>query len=188
LSDSCDDFISEASSSHDAAAGLAGALKVVGRRSRLFDRPGREDIRRVAVWDMGLHERTILYSSASGSSERAQLLTACGLSEHEVIELLYREITPEDYELLLRLDELNAKKTASAEMLKDKLTAAPVGSRRHDTCGVCLMPFEEGEDEDVVAVPCPAAHEFHRVCVTKWLTQCKNTCPVDHAELWPEAS
>jgi len=180
-----DDAISEASSSLDAAAGYASALKVIGRRCNLFDRPGRNDIRRVAVWDIGLHERSFEYSrSASGASSRAQRLLACGLSEHEVVELLYREITPEDYDLLLRLDELLPKKTAGADAL-EKLQSAPAGERRHESCGVCLMPFED--DDDVVSVPCPAAHEFHRACVSKWLTQCKNSCPVDHAELWPEA-
>jgi len=185
LSDSFSDSISEVSSSLDAAAGCASALKVIGRRCVLFDRPGRADIRRVAAWDIGLHERSLLASrSASGGSSRAHRLLACGLSEHEVVELLYREITPEDYDLLLRLDELVAKKTAGAEAL-ERLRPVPLGQRRHDTCGVCLMPWEDAE-EDVVCVPCPAAHEFHRACVTRWLTQCKNSCPVDHAELWPE--
>lgn len=187
LSDSFSDTISEVSSSLDASAGYASALKVIGRRCVLFDRPGRTDIRRVAAWDYGLHERSFSATRSVGSgASRAQRLLACGLSEHEVVELLYREITPEDYDLLLRLDELVAKKTASTEVLA-KLQAVPVGQRRHDACGVCLMPFEGSEDEDVVNVPCPAAHEFHRPCVSKWLTQCKNSCPVDHAELWAES-
>jgi len=186
LNDSFSDTISDVSSSLDATTGFANALKVVGTRCVLFDRPGRNDIRRVAVWDFGLHERS--FSSASATSSRAQRLLACGLSEHEVVELLYRDITPEDYELLLRLDEQVPKKTAKAEVV-GQLPAVSAQERRHETCGVCLMPFEDGEEavgEDIVSVPCPANHEFHRACISRWLTQCKDACPVDHAILWPE--
>lgn len=189
LSGDFSDTISEVSSSLDAAAGYASALKVIGRRCALFDRPARADIRRVAAWDIGLHERSFSVGrSASGVSSRAHRLLACGLSEHEVVELLYREITPEDYDLLLLLDEMVPKKTLAPQAL-EKLQVVRAGQRRHDSCGICLMPWQDGEEEeeeDIVSVPCPAAHEFHRSCVTKWLTQCKNSCPVDHAALWAE--
>lgn len=187
-SSSFSDTISEASfaAAGDNGLGLEGALKVVGRRCMLFDRPGRADIRRVAVWDTGLREHSLNGSRfASGrTASRAHRLLACGLSEHEVFDLLYRDITPEDYDMLLRLDELVPKKTASAEAV-DGLRKISAGERRHETCGVCLMPFEDGDYEDgVLTVPCPAAHEFHRACISRWLTEYKNTCPVDHAELW----
>mmetsp|Transcript_148702 Transcript_148702/g.277145 ORF Transcript_148702/g.277145 Transcript_148702/m.277145 type:complete len:235 (-) Transcript_148702:22-726(-) len=160
---------------------LNSALKVIGKRCVLFDRPGRADIRRVAVWDTGLRQRSFSSSrTGSGRSSRAHRLMACGLSEHEVVDLFYRDITPEDYDLLLRLDELVPKRTACKDAV-DRLQPRPPGERNHDVCGVCLVPFEA--DDDVLAVSCPAAHEFHRPCISKWLTECKNCCPVDHAEL-----
>mmetsp|Transcript_117931 Transcript_117931/g.263675 ORF Transcript_117931/g.263675 Transcript_117931/m.263675 type:complete len:208 (-) Transcript_117931:130-753(-) len=187
LSDSFSDTISEASSGLEVAPGaaaLGGALKVIGRRCLIFERPGRSDIRRVAAWDAGLHERSFSASrtgSGRSSAVRSYQMLACGLGEHEVYDLLYRDITPEDYDMLLKLDEMIPKKTASVEAL-DRLQSVASPDRRHEACGVCLAPFEAGDD--VVAVPCPACHEFHRDCVSRWLTQCKNSCPVDHAELW----
>lgn len=186
LSESLGSAVSEAAAS--AGAPLEGlTLKVVGRRCALFHRPDRSEIRRVAVWDTGLHDRSFSASrSSAGRSSSAaragQQVLVCGLFEHEVCDLLYRDITPEDYDLLLRLDERVAKKTAPADALA-RLQAVPLAERRHGTCGVCLAAFGEN-DEDVVSVPCPAEHEFHRECVSKWLLQCKNTCPLDHTELW----
>lgn len=179
------DAISESSSNAYspciAGIGIGSNLKVIGRRCVLATRPGRADIRRVAVWDTGLR---YLSSSASRSASghslfRAQRLS-CGLSEHEVFDLLCRDITPEDYDMLLKLDEMLPRKIVRSEALR-KLQ--PVSSWRYDSCGICLMPFDSGGD--VVSVPCTAAHEFHSTCIEKWLTQYKNTCPIDHAELWP---
>eukprot|EP00405_Crypthecodinium_cohnii_P007311 CAMPEP_0206421832 /NCGR_PEP_ID=MMETSP0324_2-20121206/1687_1 /ASSEMBLY_ACC=CAM_ASM_000836 /TAXON_ID=2866 /ORGANISM="Crypthecodinium cohnii, Strain Seligo" /LENGTH=331 /DNA_ID=CAMNT_0053886011 /DNA_START=74 /DNA_END=1066 /DNA_ORIENTATION=- len=136
--------------------GVGLGLKVVGRRCNMFDRPGRSDIRRVAVWDVGLHDRSY---SRQAEFSRAQRLLACGLSEDEVMELLFRDITPEDYETLLKLDELVPKKIASQEMVDDRLISLPPESRRHTSCGVCLMPFEDASSNDdeppdeIVAVP-----------------------------------
>lgn len=172
-------------------AGLRGnmhyraPLKVVGRRCVLFNRPGRAGIQRVAVWDAGLRERSFSIGSRSGSrnsTSRKHQALACGLSEQELCDILYRDITPEDYDMLLRLDEFVPKKTASLGALQG-LRPVPRRERNHETCGVCLMPFEDTDDQ-VVAVPCPAEHEFHRNCISKWLTEYKDACPVDHAKLW----
>lgn len=180
------DTLSEASSTADAATSvslaLSNALKVVGQRCVLFDRPVRANIRRVAVWDTGLREHRAFSAGrmGSGRSTRANRLLACGLGEHEVVDLFYRDITPEDYDLLLRLDEMVPKRTAKAENISHLRQRAP-SERQHEVCGVCLVQFE---DNDVVlAVSCPAKHEFHRRCITKWLTECSKTCPIDHAEL-----
>ncbi|CAE8734584.1 unnamed protein product [Polarella glacialis] len=177
LSESVLSDVSDALSSSAALDGL-GVLGVVGKRCLLYDRPGREYHRE--------RSSSSMVRSASGGrlpcNSRVDRLMECGLSEDEVLNLLYRELTPEDYETLCRLDELLPKKTADEEALKGLKPVSP-GSWQHDCCGVCLMPFQDGESE-IVAVPCPASHEFHRECVSKWLLQCKNSCPVDHAELW----
>jgi len=103
-----------------------------------------------------------------------------GLGEEDVFDLLYRDITPEDYEMLCRLDEMVPKKTAGAEAV-GRLQPRAAIDRRHEICGVCLMEFEAADT--VLAVGCPAKHEFHQACISKWLTECNNTCPIDHAEL-----
>ncbi|KAL6906082.1 hypothetical protein ACP4OV_003683 [Aristida adscensionis] len=42
-------------------------------------------------------------------------------------------------------------------------------------CAVCLEDFEEGEE--VSAMPCSRGHEFHSICIAKWLGR-SNTCPL----------
>lgn len=144
-------------------------LEVVGTRCTIFDRPTRSDIRRVAVWDLGL-QRAFFPS----------LPEHCGLFNQDVVDLLYRDITPDDYETLLRLDETIPKKTASIKQVTDleSVSFAVVGN---DTCGVCLADFEE--DDVIKRVPCPNNHLFHDECIAKWLLECKNSCPVDYFEL-----
>lgn len=76
---------------------------------------------------------------------------ACGLSSAEVSDLLFRDITPEDYEILLRLDETVSRPTASASSI-DSLEKASGKDLVGESCSVCLMVFEES---DVAAVlPC----------------------------------
>lgn len=76
---------------------------------------------------------------------------ACGLSSAEVSDLLFRDITPEDYEILLRLDDTVSRPTASASSI-DSLEKASGKDLLGESCSVCLMLFEES---DVAAVlPC----------------------------------
>ncbi|XP_012469292.1 E3 ubiquitin-protein ligase At4g11680 [Gossypium raimondii] len=48
------------------------------------------------------------------------------------------------------------------------------GSTEGETCCVCLSSMEEGEETRVL----PCFHEFHRVCVDKWVNTCKKNCPI----------
>ncbi|OEL29458.1 hypothetical protein BAE44_0009522 [Dichanthelium oligosanthes] len=57
------------------------------------------------------------------------------------------------------------------------------GSVDHQSCGgitcacsICLEDFEDGEEIGVV--PCWGRHEFHTNCITKWLGQYSNMCPL----------
>ncbi|XP_057971154.1 E3 ubiquitin-protein ligase At4g11680-like [Malania oleifera] len=45
-----------------------------------------------------------------------------------------------------------------------------------DLCCVCLCRLMEGGDEKVRVLPC--LHRFHGVCVDKWFSVCRRTCPV----------
>jgi len=107
----------------------------------------------------------------------------CGLTPSEVNSLLFREITPEDYDLLLRLDESTAKPVAAAGSAKDLPAAAPadfLGS----SCAVCLCSFEERDE--VAELPC--RHYFHRDCVTRWFAERRSTCPLCCSEASPSAA
>lgn len=158
---------------------LGGGLSITGTRCRIFERPTREEIRRAAVWYMGLQERG--FSAGRAGVRSPPRMLACGLFEDELLDILCRDLTPEDYEMLCKLDETVPKKTASASLV-EKLqirTGPPEGST--EPCGVCLAPFDD--EDEVATVPCAAKHTFHKECISKWLLDCKNSCPLCGEEL-----
>lgn len=112
-------------------------------------------------------------SSSSRSSDNEAQRLACGLCSGEVFDLLFREITPEDYDMLLRLDETVTRQTASASSI-DRLPTSKGEEVLGEDCCVCLAAFET---EDVVAT-LPCRHRFHQKCIAKWLGECRKTCPM----------
>lgn len=91
----------------------------------------------------------------------------------EVFDLLHRDITPEDYEMLLRLDEQVERRTASASTVESLPTMRGEDVLGED-CSVCLSAFEA--DDIVASLPCQ--HRFHRDCIAKWLSECRCKCPL----------
>lgn len=102
----------------------------------------------------------------------------CGLLASEVCDLLFRDITPDDYETLLRLDETVSRPTASSACV-ERLPMESGKDLCGEDCSVCLVPFEESDT--VTTLPC--RHRFHRGCVAKWLTECRNACPLCGGDL-----
>eukprot|EP00929_Paragymnodinium_shiwhaense_P117556 TRINITY_DN8831_c0_g1_i1.p1 TRINITY_DN8831_c0_g1~~TRINITY_DN8831_c0_g1_i1.p1 ORF type:complete len:428 (-),score=74.66 TRINITY_DN8831_c0_g1_i1:417-1700(-) len=98
---------------------------------------------------------------------------SCGLTHVEVFDLLSRDITPDDYEMLLRLDKAVAKSVAPADVVEG-LPSVCCSEFMGGSCGVCLTDFEEAED--VATLRCK--HFFHRPCISKWLSECRKTCPL----------
>lgn len=93
-------------------------------------------------------------------------------------ELQYREVNPEDYELLGRLDETIDKPPSKL------CTVSQVGrfalitfatklglaeSAESAECGVCLCPLEQGDQAR--RLPCCVHALFHDECITQWLTE-----------------
>lgn len=111
-------------------------------------------------------------------SGAASVQLPCGLTTGEVSDLLYRDITPEDYDLLLLLDKTTPKPIASTECIEG-LPSVPQEEFMDGECSVCLGKFEAGDA--VAALPCQ--HHFHRTCVTKWLGECRRMCPLCGAEV-----
>mmetsp|Transcript_105430 Transcript_105430/g.251082 ORF Transcript_105430/g.251082 Transcript_105430/m.251082 type:complete len:200 (-) Transcript_105430:291-890(-) len=97
----------------------------------------------------------------------------CGLTSVEVFDLLSREITPNDYELLLRLDKAVAQPVASSASI-EALPSIRAADFKGRDCSICLAPFQE--DSDVAAMQCK--HQFHRGCISRWLSECRKTCPL----------
>ncbi|CAJ1361174.1 unnamed protein product [Effrenium voratum] len=103
----------------------------------------------------------------------------CGLTHREVLSLLSRDITPEDYELLLRLDEAIPKKPATAEETHEALEGVPLAEFMGRECTICLARF--AEVDTVAALPCK--HKFHEECIRTWLSNYRRTCPLCCTEL-----
>lgn len=45
-----------------------------------------------------------------------------------------------------------------------------------ETCPICIVDFEEGDD--VRVLPCPGHHRFHKDCVDPWLLELSTSCPI----------
>lgn len=102
------------------------------------------------------------------------MVLPCGLFQDEVIEIMYRDLSPEDFETLCKLDEKLPKRNTAQRSIVDRLPRALARDCGATECRVCLAEFEP--TCPVVKLPC--RHAFHKACISKWLTQCKNTCPL----------
>lgn len=104
------------------------------------------------------------------------------LSQAELTRLQRRDLTPNDYELLLRLDEAVEKKDRKLSIADCEQLPRPEPSVQWeaDTCGVCLAEFEC--DDEVRSLPC-CSHIFHAYCITQWLTGTRAVCPLDKLEV-----
>eukprot|EP00403_Amphidinium_massartii_P015484 CAMPEP_0178412360 /NCGR_PEP_ID=MMETSP0689_2-20121128/21976_1 /TAXON_ID=160604 /ORGANISM="Amphidinium massartii, Strain CS-259" /LENGTH=415 /DNA_ID=CAMNT_0020033607 /DNA_START=67 /DNA_END=1311 /DNA_ORIENTATION=- len=98
-------------------------------------------------------------------------------------ELQNRDIRPEDYDLLGRLDENIQKATLDGCQLKlfpTELFKAEAPSSPLESCGVCLVDFQDGEELRTLL---PCKHRFHRDCIDYWLLERSTTCPMCLADV-----
>lgn len=99
----------------------------------------------------------------------------CGLFASQVSELLDRDITPNDYEMLLLLDEALSRPTADRASLEESLRPASAQEFLGEKCSICLHEFDE-RNEEISALPC--GHAFHQECITRWLLESCKFCPL----------
>ena len=94
-----------------------------------------------------------------------------------LVELQHRDLTPEDYEILLRLDEKVAPKTVSKSALAtfDTLTLESASTLLGDLCSICMEVYSESQC--VKTLPCQ--HTFHDSCINTWLSSASLNCPLD---------
>ena len=95
-----------------------------------------------------------------------------------LIELQNREITPEDYELLVQLDCSVKPKTLSKDQI-DSLRSDTVTSVLDDVCSICIEDYIPGEERKFL----PCGHYFHGQCIQTWLSWTSNRCPIDGKEV-----
>ena len=107
---------------------------------------------------------------------------ACGLTARQVLDLSNRDLTPEDYELLLMLDTQVKPKTVELSVLdgfkKETVDEGSVG----DVCTICLDEYEIGE---LTATIPTCQHKFHETCIHQWLTNSSINCPLDGLPVLP---
>mmetsp|Transcript_93414 Transcript_93414/g.171418 ORF Transcript_93414/g.171418 Transcript_93414/m.171418 type:complete len:236 (-) Transcript_93414:99-806(-) len=111
---------------------------------------------------------------AAGEDGYHDMVLPCGLRQEEMIDILYRELTPEDFETLSKLDERVPKRDLAGQNVVDQLPLVRAADCGVTKCGVCLEELEP--EASVVKLPC--RHAFHPRCISRWLTKCKNTCPL----------
>eukprot|EP00931_Biecheleriopsis_adriatica_P108678 TRINITY_DN83016_c0_g1_i1.p1 TRINITY_DN83016_c0_g1~~TRINITY_DN83016_c0_g1_i1.p1 ORF type:complete len:251 (+),score=39.87 TRINITY_DN83016_c0_g1_i1:65-754(+) len=128
-------------------------------------RPSSLDWASAASWDL----------TSSDSDVDDDVMLPCGLGASEAVSMMHRELTPEDYEKLCKLDEALPKRDTLEQGQVAKLPRLPASELKEGMeCGVCLSELEASSE----AVKLPCSHTFHVPCITRWLTQCKNTCPL----------
>lgn len=109
------------------------------------------------------------------------MVLPCGLYQDEVMDVMYRELGPEDFEMLSKLDEsVPRRNTVQRDSVDQLCTRVAADTLETDaTCGVCLSEFERTGPAAVL----PCGHAFHSRCISRWLTQFKNTCPLCSAPI-----
>merc|ERR1719359_373024 len=117
----------------------------------------------------------------SRSSSSAEARLPCGLLASDYSDILFRDITPDDYELLLRLDETVERPTSSKENV-DGLPRARAEDAIGEVCTVCLDPFHLN---DTISLLPRCKHLFHKDCVSKWLLERHRVCPLCSVEVFP---
>lgn len=110
-----------------------------------------------------------------------------------LIEMQEREITPEDYDVLLNVHSAaNKPETLTVDTLElipvlrvrtsgSDVTPGLVIVEADTTCLVCLGDFTDGEQ--VRQLPCPCKHVFHKSCIDTFLSEHGSFCPIDRSSL-----
>ena len=95
-----------------------------------------------------------------------------------LIELQDREITPEDYDLLVQLDCSVMPKTLSKAKI-DSLQSDNVTNATDDICSICIEDYISGDVRKFLA----CGHHFHDHCIRTWLSTTSDRCPIDGKEV-----
>jgi len=94
-------------------------------------------------------------------------------TDYRLHALQRRDITPEDYALLLELDEKVEKKCLTESQATGALKPCPAAR----ACEMCVVCQEQLTETDAVMLGCE--HVFHRECIVQWLTTSSTCCPLD---------
>ncbi|KAK3603628.1 hypothetical protein CHS0354_017347 [Potamilus streckersoni] len=121
----------------------------------------------------------------------AQRMYGAVLPQALVNDLLNREISETDYDLLMQLDS-NTENQRS-DIPEEVIQGFPLEKVRESgpllapgmQCRICLRGYEVGEF--VRKLP-RCKHKFHRDCIDSWLLHSHPTCPIDGQIVWDPSS
>lgn len=123
-------------------------------------------------------------SAVTGSSRVASSIAGGHgqgpLTAAQIRDLMSRDLTPEDYELLSLLDDGIKKARTLSSGAASKLPCADGMALSGKECSICLCALES--DEDVRLLP-SCGHMYHASCIEHWLTASKANCPLCGAEV-----
>ena len=132
-------------------------------------------------------ERQNSSTTQTAAKQRSTAASAYELQQHNadknlpedivafLIEMQNRDLSPEDYDLLLMLDDRIPAKTVNAQVIAN-IPQIDIDDKLADTlCAVCMeaMPLAE----KVKKLTC--GHLFHISCIDQWLSTKSTNCPLD---------
>ena len=122
-----------------------------------------------------------LTEEESAAAFRAYLSRLPPAQAHSLLlaEMQYRDIGPEDYDLLCELDASVKKPTLSSSALENlsRTSTRMSDLKLGEDDKLCLICHEEYEAEDTVVTLQPCEHSFHLECVREWLAGSSDKCP-----------
>jgi len=110
------------------------------------------------------------------NAEAQQFAAILGITVQQYVDMQTRDLTPEDYELLLTLDSKVKPKTVSSSAVNSFASKQIEKAEDVHQCMICLMELEIG---DTVKVLPKCGHSFHPDCISQWLTKSSVNCPID---------
>jgi len=122
----------------------------------------------------GIPKKETLPAQEVNSSLRGLHVGEFGAPAILLRHLQYRELIPEDFELLSQLDDRVPSRGSLPQNLVDTLPQVQANECNAKSCAICLAEF--GQDVCIRRLPCE--HFFCRSCIDKWLTQQKGECPI----------
>eukprot|EP00928_Gymnodinium_smaydae_P008607 TRINITY_DN13130_c0_g1_i2.p1 TRINITY_DN13130_c0_g1~~TRINITY_DN13130_c0_g1_i2.p1 ORF type:complete len:228 (-),score=21.04 TRINITY_DN13130_c0_g1_i2:174-782(-) len=120
-----------------------------------------------------------------GDVRRLNGLGGTAVSHAEFVQrvrgLQYRELTPDDYDLLSQLDEMIPRRNVVPASVVGNLPCISARDFDQQSCTICQGDFTP--TERLAKLPCQ--HAFHQHCIGRWLTQHRNSCPLCAAVIEP---
>lgn len=87
--------------------------------------------------------------------------------------------SPEDYEMLLRLDDRIERKTVNINLIERLPTLIVNENDLDDQCSICMDTYILGQELKLL----PCSHRFHSNCIETYLKEFSIQCPLDNLPL-----